>query len=163
MKLSRVEYEVPVDVTSEKAWSILARFVDVGEFHSGVLKSKIIGEKSSGAGASRCCELPKNVTVYERILEWNDGQSYTYDVYEWKNFPLKKMLTTFGVQSKLPQRRTIVRQVVDYRLSPGFLTPIMKGTLRKAVRDTLLGYKHFMETGEANVDLRKLRESYRHV
>ena len=160
MKLAHLEYEMPVDVSTEKAWEVLARFTDVGDFHPGVLKSMANGAKRSGLDTDRTCELPGKVIVHERIYEWNEGSSYRYDVYAWKKFPLKKMLTTFGVRRKAGSPHVWIYQVVDYRLSPGFLTTIMKGKLRTALRDTLLGYKHFMETGEANADMKTLRKRY---
>ncbi len=163
MKLTHLEYEVPVAVSAEKAWEVLARFTDVGDFHSGVLKSAANGAKREGVGTDRTCELPGKVVVHERICEWNEGSSYKYDVYAWKKFPLKKMLITFGVRRKASSPEVSIYQTVDYRLSPGFLTVIMKGKVRTSLRDGLLGYKHFMETGEANADMKALRKRYGNV
>lgn len=47
---------------------------------------------------------------------------------------------------------------MKYRLRSGFLTGIMKGKIRGAARDTLIGYKHFMETKEPNIDIKVLRK-----
>ncbi len=167
MKLTHLEYEMPVAVSAEKAWEVLARFTDVGDFHSGVLKSNANGAKRSGIDTDRTCELPGKVVVHERIYEWTEGSSYKYDVYAWKKFPLKKMLITFGVRQKSGSQagspQVWIYQTVDYRLSPGFLTIIMKGKLRTSLRDGLLGYKHFMETGEAKADMKALRKRYSHV
>jgi hypothetical protein len=163
MKLTKLEYEVPVEVSDEKAWEVLARYADVGDFHAVVVQSSSIGDKVQGIGAERYCELPDKVEVWERIYEWNEGESYKYDVYKWKKFPLKKMLTTFGVRKKSTSPQVWIYQAVEYRLSPGILTPIMKGKLRGALREGLIAYKHFMETGEPNADSKALLRRYSNV
>lgn len=163
MKLTRVEHEMPVETSGEKAWAVLARYADVGDFHPGILKSSAVGDRREGVGASRYCELPGKVAIHERVLEWDDGKSYKYDVYQWKNFPLKKMLVTFGVRTRPSPPSVWIFQTVEYKLSPAILTPIMKGKLSRSVRDTLLGYKHFMETGEPKADTKMLRKRYRGV
>lgn len=163
MKLTHLGYEVPVEVSAEKAWEVLARFPDVGDFHPGLIKSSSVGNQTQGVGADRHCELPGKVEVWERIYEWNEGQSYKYDVYKWKKFPLKKMLTTFGVRKKSTSPQVWIYQAVEYRLSPAILTPIMKGKLRGALRETLIGYKHFMETDEANADRKALLKRYKNL
>ncbi len=78
-----------------------------------------------------------------------------------RNFYSKQMLATFGVWPGRTAQDALMYQIVDYRLSPGFLTGIMRGQLRTAIRDTLLGYKHFMKTGEANTALNQLRKIHR--
>jgi hypothetical protein len=161
MKLTRIEYEVPVDAPAEAAWNALARFVDVAQFHPGVLESSAIGDQIHGVGARRVCLLPDKVTVHECIIDWKDGSHYTYDVYDWKNFPLRKMLATFGVRSNGASTR--LYQVVEFRLSPAILTPLLKGKLKRSIREVLLGYKHFVETNEHRPDRRALRKRYAHL
>jgi hypothetical protein len=161
MKLTRIEYEVPVNGSAEAAWKTLARYSDVAKFHPGVLESSAVGEQLHGVGARRICLLPDKVTVHERIVEWKEGSHYTYDVYDWKNFPLKKMLATFGVRTR--GESTSIYQVVEFRLSPALLTPLLKGKLKRSVREVLLGYKHYVETSENKVDTRLLRQRYAHL
>lgn len=163
MKLAHLEDSISIDASPERTWETLARYVDVGDFHTGVVSSRLIAGPTTGVGADRHCNLPGNVEVWERITAWEEGKSYSYDVYKWKKFPLKAMHTTFGVDPSSVPNRSILYQKLDYRLSPGFLTGLMKGRLRGAVRDTLLGYKHFIETGEPNVPLKKLRKLYKGV
>lgn len=162
MKLARVTYDLQVNVDASKAWEILSHYGDVAEHHSIVIDSKLLSENPHGVGADRWCQLPDRIQVWERIVDWNEGSSYTYEVYKWKNFPLKSMFTTFRVES-LGSEKARLSQVVDFRLSPGFLTGLMTGRLRKGVRDTLLAYKHVMETGERNASLKVLRKTYKQI
>ena len=57
--------------------------------------------------------------------------------------------------------KTIIYQTTKYRLKPRFLTWLMKGKLRKVSRETLIAYKHYMETGEKNVNFKILKKKYK--
>lgn len=167
MKLKAVENEMIVNVSPEKAWGILADFGEIGSFHTGVLSSKSINNSGNEAvlGCERECVLTdgkKPIVIKERIIEIKDTQYYTYDVYEWENFPIAKMLVTFGVKIN-DKGQTVIYQKNEFRLKPGFLTGLMKGKIRKGGRETLLAYKHFMETGEKNLDIKILKKKYKNV
>lgn len=165
MKLTEVNYEMPVNVTAEKAWEVLASYGDVGDFHTGIKSSEALNGSPTYAekGADRICVIPngkKNIIIREKITDINFGNEYTYNVYDWENFPLARMHNTFGVR-KNGSVNSIIYQRTLFRLKPGFLTAIMKGKLKSGARDTLIGYKHFMETGEPNVDMKILKKKYR--
>lgn len=167
MKLTEINYEVPVAASSAQSWDVLARYCDVGEFISGVAASGPLNGSGNEAclGADRFCEIPdgkRMIHVSERIIHFEDGQSYTYEVHDWKNFPLAKMENTFSVRSDGP-KRSVIMQRSRYRLRPGFLTGLAKGKLRKGMRETLLSYKHKIETGESNVDAKLLSKKHRNL
>lgn len=165
MKLKTVSNEMVVFVSPEKAWSVLADFGQIGDFHTGVLSSKSLNNSpnEAGLGCERECVITegrKPIVIKERIVEFKESQSYTYDVYEWQNFPISKMYVTFGVKTN-QMGQTVIYQRNDFRLKPGFLTGIMKGKIRKGGFDSLLAYKHFMETDEKNVDIKTLKKKYK--
>lgn len=165
MKLMQIEYELVVDVTPEKAWTVLANYGNVASYHSGLISSHALNGSSNEAvlGCDRQCVIPngkKEIVVREKIIEIVDGQYYTYEVYDWENFPLKKMINTFGVKTN-SQGQTVIYQNTEYRLKPRILTWLMKGKLRKGSRENLLGYKHYMETNEKNVAIKILKEKYK--
>ena len=59
-----------------------------------------LGETELGVGCERYCKIDFNqrdIEVKERIFAYEAGSFYTYDVYEWTNFPLSKSHNTFGV------------------------------------------------------------------
>jgi len=167
MKLAEVYYEIVVDVSPQKAWEVLASYGNVGDFHAGLKSSRALNGSSVAAkmGADRECTIPngrKDIIVREKITNFEDGKSYTYDVYDWVNFPLRRMRNTFGVKVG-GGGKTVLYQRTQFRLKPGFLTVILKGKLRGAARDGLIAYKHFMETGEPNVDMKSLKKKFRSV
>ena len=167
MKLSEIIYEVPVLAPPEKTWDVLVRFGDVGDFLSVVSTSHPLNGNGTRAilGAERYCELPNgSCTIYlsERITAFEDGKSYTYDVFDWKHFPLARMENRFEVRPN-GQGNSVLQQRARFRLRPGFLTVLAKGKLRKGIRETLLAYKHKIETGESNTDVKRLSKKYREL
>ena len=167
MKLTRVQYEMVVNTTPKKAWEILADFGNVGKFHPQLESSKSVNGSAAKAelGCDRECVITdgkKKIYVKEKIIDYVEGQYYTYDFYEWKNFPLNKSLNTFGVKMN-GEGKTVIYSIINYRLKPGFLTILMKGKVRSSARESLLGYKHYLETGEIKADMKSLKERYRQV
>ena len=165
MKLTEVNYDVPIAASAETTWSVLARYGDVGDFIGVVAASRPLNGSSNTAqmGAERHCDLPggrRMIEVSERIIAFNEGESYTYDVFDWKNFPLAKMEIKFGVRGAGPNK-SILYQRNRFRLRPALLGIVAKGKLRNGMRDALLAYKNMIETGEGNVDAKTLSKKYR--
>ena len=148
---------------------MIAQYGNIATFHSGIAESGNIGTSIDevSMGCERFCTIydgKRRIDIKERVTEIEVGKYYRYEVYEWVNFPLKKMFNGFGVK-KDANGDTILYQVQSYRLKPGFLTGIMKGKLQRGSRETLIFYKHFIETGERNVEKGKLlkMEKYKNV
>ena len=161
-KIKIIEYETIVDVTPQKAWEVLADYVNVGEFHGGVQSSHIIGNTAQGVGGDRFCQIDKKVSVKERITTWKEGEYYIYEVYEWENFPLKRMYNSFGVKVN-SEGKTVIYSTINYRLTNWFMEMIAKGKLKKSARDGILWYKDYMETGVKNRSLKELRKKYKNA
>lgn len=47
------------------------------------------------------------ITLKERIVDYIEGRSYTYAVYEWKNFPIRKMTFGFTILNGSPSETTL--------------------------------------------------------
>ena len=165
VKLKNAYYELVVNASVKEAWAALAQYGNVGDFHSGVSKSHYISDENLEMGCERYCEIPngkKTINIKERIVDIDQGTFYQYDVYEWENFPLKKMLVTWGVK-KNEKGQTVMYNSIDYRLKPGMLTGMMRGKMKKNARDGLISYKHHIETGESNVATKELRKKYSEI
>lgn len=165
MKLKHIQIEMPIEVSAQRLWEVLTHYGDVAQFHAGVVTTHAVGTSPTTAamGCERVCnivDMGLKIILKERIVDYVEGQSYRYEVYEWKNFPLRKMLFGFRI---VPVPAGPCRLVVeiDYRASPGWLTPLLAGKMRRLARDVLLGYKHFAETGERRVPIKELHKRYR--
>lgn len=162
-RLARVYHERIVDASPAEAWAVLADYGGVHAYAPVVTASDLVGDSpETGLDCVRSCDLSfqgRDVTIKERVFAWDEGRSYTYTVYDAVNFPLKKMHVTFGVRVD-EQGRTVLYNIVDYRLKPGIMTGFMRGTMRKSTMTSVLSYKHYLETGEPAPDIDQLVARY---
>ncbi len=89
------------EASPEAAWALLADFGNIDFFNPNLKNSFLLeGSAEQGVGTLRQCNLAdgKNY-IRERVLEWNEGQSYTIEIYDG-TMPLKNLLTTVGVRPR---------------------------------------------------------------
>ena len=161
----QIHSEISIRTSPEKMWEVLSQYGDVSTFHAGVVESyKIAGsDEKASLGCERVCnivDMGLPITLKERIVEYDEGRSYQYEVFEWKNFPIRKMVFGFTILGNTPTH-TILAIDIEYLAKPAILTPLMVWKMRRLARDVLLGYKHYTETGEKRVSIKTLRSQYR--
>lgn len=169
MKLAATEAEVPINATLEEAWKVLTqKYIDVDEVFLGIVKSGALdGLPETGDGAARYCDInfkKREIKVKEKIVDWqvtDQRKEYMYDVYEFENFPLKKMYNVWGVKENNGQ--VVLYNKVFYKMNPGIMTGLMRGQMKKLAVNGVLSYKHFLETGEGNVAVNELLKKYKHL
>lgn len=169
VKLTVVTTSVNIDAPRKKVWNALSQFGNVSSFHFGVELSfagKDSGDKAR-LGAERTCNVldgKTEITLVERITEFEEGHCYRYQVFEWKNFPLKVMFFGFSIEEST-DGSVALSLIQNYRLKPGFMSGLMKWKIRQMQRRILLGYKHYVETGEANIPEKDIlaKVNYRNV
>lgn len=167
MKLAVVHEEMVVNASPAEAWKVLAdEYINVGDYQHGIYESGgEAGMPETGNGAGRYCKIKfgkRDILVKEKIVEWQEGETekeYTYDVYEWKNYPLKKMYNTWGVKLN-DKGETVLYNTIYYRLKPRMMTGMVRGQMVGAAINAILGYKHFLETGRKNIPPDELRVAY---
>lgn len=167
MKLKNIHDETAINVTPEKMWEILSQYGEVSNFHAGVEKSYHAegSDNAAALGCERVCNITDmglKIVLKERIINLVEGKGYQYEVYEWKNFPLRKMLFGFTIKQG-PLNSTILRIDLDYKAKPALLTPLLAGKMRRLVKDVLLGYKHYSETGQKRIPIKTLRRKYQNL
>ncbi len=164
-RFGAASFEIEIDATIDQVWEELAgRFVDVAEFQAPVIASYAVGsEPTSGPGAVRHCDLRfkgKKVAIKERITDWidtPDHKEYSYFVYESKGFPAT-VYNTWSV--RVVDGRTLLRNVFYFRMKPASMSRMMRGQMAQAARGGVLGYKHYLETGERNGDPKRIAKQY---
>ena len=156
--------EIVVNSSPEETWEALAAFGNVSDFLSTIDEGSALNGSLNVAviGAERESIIPKgiyNIIQKERIIELVDGAYYTFEVYDAENFKLKKMYVTYGV--KLDDLgNTVLYGITEYKMNSSLTTRMMKGKLGKGNMDSLIAYKHYIETGEENTNLDTLRKHY---
>lgn len=147
--MPEVTKEIQVDAPMEKVWAVLANIGAVQDCSPGVAKSYYTSSVKEGVGANRHCDLLPTGTVEERIVDWNDGEQYSIEIYEGTGIPYT------GVAHFTVKRDgvgALVTQIMEYKrtddLSNALKGQSMDGLVGKIVEGNLLGLKHFVETGE---------------
>lgn len=164
MKPRHIHAETVVRTSPEKLWEIVSRFGDVYRFHAGVVESHAApgSDDRAAPGCERVCnivDMGLRITLKERIVDYEEGRSYTFEVYEWKNFPIRSMRFGFTVASNGPAAATLAIDIT-YLAKPALLTPLLAPKMRALARDVLLGYRHYAETGERRVPIKRLKRAY---
>jgi len=159
-----IENSVQVNSSIDQAWSVLADFAGVGDFH--VLYDETIlltGNPSSvELGAERESLIPDgmfNLIQKERVVDVVDGAYFTYEVYDSDKSSMESMLVTYGV---LMDEAGNVRIYNHITLADG--SRVWKNfSKRKKNRESelsLMSYKHRIETGESEKDIKNLKKWY---
>lgn len=167
MKLREIKHQQRIYVDAEKMWRILSHYGEVSRFHAGVLESRSEqgSDNLAAPGCERIChivDLGLHISLHERIVAYKEGESYTYEVYRWKNFPLRKMLFSFRIiRGDYPG--VDLEVTVAFKAKPAILTPLLAIKMRQLVKDVLLGYKHYAETGEQRVPVKQLKKQYQNA
>lgn len=164
IKLTTIHSEQVVDVSKERAWEVLNSYGDVGSYHTQITSSKPInGSEIKGSlGCERQCFIEngkKDIYVDETIIEFTDQSSYKYSASS-EQFPAKAFYNTFGVKEN-EEGKTVIFVTTEFRMNSWFINWMAKGKFRKGNEDTLLFYKHYMETGIKNGDAKTIKKKYK--
>lgn len=144
-----------VDAPKDKVWSILADFDGVYKSNPYVMKSYTLNEQSRGLGAERHCELNADGSSYsqERIVEWHEGEGYAIEMHGGTNLPPVNDLRVALQVEAIDEVRSRIFMIFNYCPKWGILGQMMnpivfKPLLRPIAKNTLLGFKHHIETGQ---------------
>lgn len=138
---------IQIKSNSEIVWDTLVDIGNVSNYFSGVKSSTYIGDIRNNVGMARHCDITGGY-LKERVIDWQDGKSFTLETYEIKGVPLASNIIKFSVNSS-GENRTSVTQSMNYELSKGLLgfimMPIMKIMLGKALNGALNDLRNYCE------------------
>ncbi len=146
------EREVWIDAPKEKVWAALADFGNIYVFNPNVPTSYSTSEKTSGLGATRHCDLRGGVSVEERIIDWQEGESMVIEIYDGaKTPPFKSAIASISVKEE--RGGTLVSGTLAYKIKFGPVGTLMDKAMvspqfGKAWTAVLAGLKTYIETGE---------------
>jgi len=112
-----------------------------------IRKSFCSGDINRGVGAKRTCVLKGNITIYEKWIDWQEGQSFTYEGFD---IPLTKYAkNTWSV--KREGDKTLLTSQAEIELKGGIfgklLEPVMIYFSKKMAADSLASFKYLVEKG----------------
>ncbi len=137
-----------IDATPEATWNVLADIENIQLWSETVLSSACTGSQRAGVGAERTCQIGKKVTITERWVAWQEGESYTYEGF---NLPLvKSAKNTWSVKEE--NGKTLLTTESEVVLKGGvlgkLLEPLMKWVSRKMGSNALASLKYYVENGK---------------
>lgn len=136
-----------IEASVQRTWEALSDLEKISDWSEVILSSTCNGDQKRGVGAERVCSLKNNVTIIERVLEWNEGESFTYEGF---NLPLvNRAKNTWSV--KEVNGKTLLTTESELVLKGGvlgrILEPIMFFMAKKMGADSIAALKYLVENG----------------
>ncbi len=149
--MTQISKQIRIDAPKDKVWEILADFGGVSNWAPTVVSAYSTTEANGGVGAERHCEVKRFGSIEERIPEWDEGRSYSYDVVDGVPAPMKYIRNTVSVC--LDGDGTLVRFALEFEMKFGPVGALLerlaiRPLMRKTLTESLAGLKHHVETGE---------------
>lgn len=151
--MTKITREVWIDASKEQVWEVLADFGNIYKFNPTVPKSYSTSEQTTGLGATRHCDFGgSGSSVEERIVEWQEGESMTIDIYDSvKTPPFKQSGAVISIKEQ--DDGTLVSGSLVYELKFGPIGGLMdkmmvRSQFESAWSGVLAGLKSYVETGK---------------
>jgi hypothetical protein len=111
-----IRHRVQARCTPDRIWSVLADLEAVERYNPGVRAAKIQGDKRTGIGAVRVCELLPKGRVVERVTHWEDGRALGLEVAA-SDWPIHFMRWITRVEPN--EDGSCITQELEYRVKFG--------------------------------------------
>jgi len=87
-----------IQVPSETIWKVISDFGAISKFNPYLKHSELLeGSAECGLGTERQCDMKIGGSyMRERVIDWQEGASYTVDIYE-SPLPIKNIRTTLRI------------------------------------------------------------------
>ena len=145
--MGSLKAEVRVDLAIGDLWKIVGDYGNPNDWSPYVDSAEIISDVSSGAGAVRTCVIPGFGDVEERITDWQEGVGFSFDVKA--SGPVETARSTVTLRAS--GAATTVVYEIEFKLRDGLTTEEQTGAegyFQMVLKESLLGLKHFAETGQ---------------
>ena len=144
----KITSSVWIDSSIQETWSYLSDLEILHDWSEVILKSECIGIIKRGIDAERVCNLKNNITINEKIIEWEEGKTFTYVSY---NVPLVKCAKNKWSVNKL-NGKTLVTSESEIIMRGGILgrilEPLMLLMSKKMCFDSLAAFKYLVENNK---------------
>ena len=106
---------VDIDAPVDAVWKTLAKLDDVQNFIDSISRSVYNTDQAEGVGASRTCDVDGFGTVVEEMVEWKDGEGFSFTI-EGGPKMMKSALSTWRLERKSEFQTTLhVTSTVEIR------------------------------------------------
>jgi hypothetical protein len=131
-----------MDAPVNDVWKKLAKLDDVENFVDSVTRSVYNTEQEEGVGAGRTCDVKGFGTVVEEIIDWKEGETFTYTVEgmpkmvkhaqsKWLLERKSQSETTVSVTSSIETRYGVFGRFMEKVALEPKLSTTLTGALRQ--------------------------------
>ncbi|VAW76000.1 hypothetical protein MNBD_GAMMA12-2667 [hydrothermal vent metagenome] len=136
-----------IEAPKEKVWNVLSDIENVHLWIDPIISAHCEYNNQSKVGTIRTCNLKGNMRVQEKWIEWNEGDSFTYQAF---GAPLiKSAKNTWSVKSVNGNTLLTTESVIELKggILGKLLNPLMLFVSKKMGGDSLAAIKYLIETG----------------
>ena len=151
--MPRYRANINIDAPAEEVWGAIGDFGNIYKWNPGVPKSNLTSQSEIGEGTTRHCDLTvPGASIEERITDWQEGSSYTVDIYQKKRVPfIRDLSATVSVEPD--GAGSIGGFDFRYETTAGPIGKVMDRLVigprnHKVAELFVAGLKHHVETGE---------------
>lgn len=126
--LTKIFYEVDIDVPKAEAWKILADFDNLS-WTKTVASAHYINDKREGLDMARHCDLTDGGYIVERIIKWKEGSGFAYSIDDSSDPISTESYVIWRVRGN--ERQSKVSFEVHYKLKYGVLGNTMNVLMAK--------------------------------
>jgi len=142
-----------IDAAPDQVWRALADFGNIARYNPGVPQSYVTSDQAEGVGATRHCDLAMaGASLEERIIDWQEGQSYTVEIYDGEKLPpVHHIHVTLSMEPDGEGTRAMTHMTYQLKFGPlGALLDrwMVRKNMSQGMEGLLAGLKHYCETGE---------------
>ena len=114
--MTTIHHEVQANCPPERVWALLSDLEAVQRYNPTVRAAMVQGERRTGVGAERACELVPKGRVVERVTHWEDGRAVGLEVAE-SDWPIHFMRWVTRVEPVGASTR--ITQSLEYKVKFG--------------------------------------------
>lgn len=153
--MSTAWISVPVETPVEQAWQELAvRFGDIHKWSGPIADSSCNSSGGDGHwGATRSCTFgpaaPVGVgkSIFETVRGWDADRHYFEVEVDRSFFPMQQAVQEYWIEPTPTGSR--VTTALHFKVTPPLGVMVRLPKMRRAMVQSILGFKHFVETGDA--------------
>ena len=151
--MKTIRSTIHIDAPTDKVWEVISDFGNIYRWNRTISASHLTSTDGHGVGTTRHCDMTiPGASVEERIVDWQEGSSYTVEIYEAKRFPFVTDMTAIvGVEPSESGSEASFQFSYDTTGGPiGKLFDrfVIGPQNNKAAALFVAALKHHVETGE---------------
>jgi len=114
--MTTIQHEISANCPPNRIWALLSDLEAVARYNPTVRAARVHGERRTGVGAERSCELLPSGKVVERVTHWEEGCAVGLEVAE-SDWPIHymKWITRVGPT----ETGSVITQTLEYRVKFG--------------------------------------------